>query len=152
MAPGQRQQRSACHWKANNPGRPCPSPLHTPPKPGANFSLFNLINVAAILFMWTAIPAFGAAAFCPTIVLGGCSARRWSVPGWPVGWRPCWGHANVALLHKCTLASSFSAPPASCPDRPLFIRERHDGLYRVGTYQLSRIIEGGRVGAAAKLL
>jgi hypothetical protein len=53
-----------------------PTPAFYTPPPGANFSLFNLINVAAILFMWTAIPAFGAAAFCPTIVLGAPVRRR----------------------------------------------------------------------------
>jgi hypothetical protein len=29
----------------------------------------NLINIAAVLFMWTTLPAFGAAAYVPSIVL-----------------------------------------------------------------------------------
>jgi ATP-binding cassette, subfamily G (WHITE), member 2 len=31
----------------------------------------NLINISAMLFMWTVLPAFGAAAYVPAIVLGG---------------------------------------------------------------------------------
>jgi hypothetical protein len=30
----------------------------------------------------------------------------------------------------------------SSPERPLFIRERLDGLYGTGTYLLSRVVEG----------
>jgi fatty acid desaturase len=30
----------------------------------------NYINIAAILFMWVTLPAFGAAAYIPSLVLG----------------------------------------------------------------------------------
>lgn len=36
---------------------------------GSKFTLDNYINVAAVLFIWTTIPAFGAAAFVPSLVL-----------------------------------------------------------------------------------
>jgi len=36
---------------------------------GKNFADDNLINIAAVLFMWSTLPAFGAAAYVPAIVL-----------------------------------------------------------------------------------
>lgn len=36
---------------------------------GKNFDADNLINIAAVLFMWSTLPAFGAAAYIPAIVL-----------------------------------------------------------------------------------
>ncbi|GBF95049.1 P-loop containing nucleoside triphosphate hydrolase [Raphidocelis subcapitata] len=62
---------------------------------GNKFTLDNYINVAAVLFIWTTIPAFGAAAFVPSLVL----------------------------------------------ERRLFVRERHDGLYRVITYLLGKMTD-----------
>ncbi|KIZ07852.1 hypothetical protein MNEG_0105 [Monoraphidium neglectum] len=62
---------------------------------GADFSLENYLNIAALLFMWCTIPAFGAATFVPSLVM----------------------------------------------ERPLFVRERHDGLYRVSTYLMMKMIE-----------
>lgn len=37
---------------------------------GNNFVASNYINMAAVLFMWITMPAFGAAAYVPTLVLG----------------------------------------------------------------------------------
>jgi hypothetical protein len=31
----------------------------------------NLINISAVLFMWSVLPTFGAAGYVPSIVLGG---------------------------------------------------------------------------------
>ncbi|PSC74385.1 P-loop containing nucleoside triphosphate hydrolase isoform B [Micractinium conductrix] len=64
-------------------------------KVGKDLSSGNLINISAVLFMWTTLPAFGAASYVPAIVL----------------------------------------------ERPLFVRERNDGLYRVITYMVSKILE-----------
>lgn len=64
-------------------------------KVGNNLAQDNLMNIAAVLFMWTTLPAFGAASYVPAIVL----------------------------------------------ERPLFTRERNDGLYRVITYLVAKIIE-----------
>ena len=55
---------------------------------GNDFSQSNLINIAAVLFMWVTLPAFGAAAYVPAIVLerplfircvvgSGCSKKHW---------------------------------------------------------------------------
>ena len=62
---------------------------------GSNLSSSNLINISAVLFMWTTLPAFGAASYVPAIVL----------------------------------------------ERPLFVRERSDGLYRVITYLCAKMVE-----------
>jgi hypothetical protein len=35
-----------------------------------DFSSSNIINIAAVLFMWCTTPAFGAAAYVPALVLG----------------------------------------------------------------------------------
>jgi hypothetical protein len=51
---------------------PCPSP-HQPKNAtntGGRLALDNIFNIAAVLFMWCMIPAFGAAAFVPSLVLG----------------------------------------------------------------------------------
>lgn len=37
---------------------------------GDDFNSSNLINMAAVLFMWVTMPAFGAAAYVPSITLG----------------------------------------------------------------------------------
>ena len=37
---------------------------------GDNFGPNNIINMAAVLFMWVVMPAFGAAAYVPSITLG----------------------------------------------------------------------------------
>lgn len=66
---------------------------------GGRFALDNYFNVAAVLFMWCMIPAFGAAAFVPSLVL----------------------------------------------ERRLFVRERHDGLYRVATYLAAKMLDGARL-------
>lgn len=62
---------------------------------GNNLASDNIINIAAVLFMWCTLPAFGAASYVPALVL----------------------------------------------ERPLFVRERSDGLYRVMTYLLYKIME-----------
>ena len=59
--------------------RPPPSPPPPPPprlliftlfwKVGKDLSSGNLINISAVLFMWTTLPAFGAASYVPAIVL-----------------------------------------------------------------------------------
>lgn len=62
---------------------------------GNDFYPENYINISAVLFMWTTLPAFGAAAYIPAIVL----------------------------------------------ERSLFVRERHDGMYRVFTYLLAKMFD-----------
>lgn len=37
---------------------------------GDEFNDSNYINIAAVLFMWCTLPAFGAAAYVPALVLG----------------------------------------------------------------------------------
>jgi hypothetical protein len=37
---------------------------------GDDFNPGNYINMAAVLFMWIVMPAFGAAAYVPSLVLG----------------------------------------------------------------------------------
>jgi hypothetical protein len=37
---------------------------------GDDFKPSNYINMAAVLFMWVVMPAFGAAAYVPSITLG----------------------------------------------------------------------------------
>jgi hypothetical protein len=37
---------------------------------GNDFDSSNFINMAAVLFMWITMPAFGAAAYVPSLVLG----------------------------------------------------------------------------------
>lgn len=37
---------------------------------GDDFIPSNYINMAAVLFMWVVMPAFGAAAYVPAITLG----------------------------------------------------------------------------------
>ncbi|EFN51572.1 hypothetical protein CHLNCDRAFT_140061 [Chlorella variabilis] len=64
-------------------------------KVGKNMNPDNITNIAAVLFMWVCLPAFGAASYVPAIVL----------------------------------------------ERPLFVRERNDGLYRVITYLVAKILE-----------
>jgi ATP-binding cassette, subfamily G (WHITE), member 2 len=41
-------------------------------KSGDDYGQSNLVNLGASLFMWTTLPAFGAVAFVPSIVLGEC--------------------------------------------------------------------------------
>jgi hypothetical protein len=48
---------------------------------GDDFNPSNYINMAAVLFMWVVMPAFGAAAYVPAITLGedtvcGCVCSR----------------------------------------------------------------------------
>ncbi|KAK9904696.1 hypothetical protein WJX75_000743 [Coccomyxa subellipsoidea] len=62
---------------------------------GENHKLSNYNNLAAVLFLWTILPGYAAAAFIPTIVL----------------------------------------------ERPLFVRERNDGLYRPITYVIFKMME-----------
>ena len=38
-------------------------------KVGKNLDASNVTNIAAVLFMWTTLPAFGAASYVPAIVL-----------------------------------------------------------------------------------
>lgn len=64
-------------------------------KVGKNTDPDNITNIAAVLFMWVTLPAFGAASYVPAIVL----------------------------------------------ERSLFVRERNDGLYRVITYLVAKILE-----------
>ncbi|GBF95048.1 P-loop containing nucleoside triphosphate hydrolase [Raphidocelis subcapitata] len=68
---------------------------------GGRFAFDNFFNVSAVLFMSCMIPAFGASAFVPSLVL----------------------------------------------ERRLFVRERHDGLYRVATYLAAKMLD--ELGVAA---
>lgn len=73
---------------------------------GDNLQEYNLINIAAVLFMWCTLPAYGAAAYVPAIVV----------------------------------------------ERPLFVRERNDGLYRVVTYLCAKIVEEAGVALIASII
>ncbi len=42
---------------------------------GDEFQDSNYINISAVLFMWCTLPAFGAAAYVPSLVLGECGGR-----------------------------------------------------------------------------
>lgn len=54
---------------------------------GDEFVDSNYINISAVLFMWCTLPAFGAAAYVPSLVLGGSRGRavrvvlKWRVEG-----------------------------------------------------------------------
>lgn len=62
---------------------------------GDNIDAENFINISSVLVMWCTLPAYGAAAYVPAIVL----------------------------------------------ERPLFTRERNDGLYRVITYLCAKMVD-----------
>ena len=57
----------------------CPAPPWTPAcrlviftlywKVGKDLASDNITNIAAVLFMWTTLPAFGAASYVPAIVM-----------------------------------------------------------------------------------
>eukprot|EP00892_Ulva_mutabilis_P005857 jgi/Ulvmu1/3643/UM017_0057.1 len=55
----------------------------------------NYLNISAVLFMWSTLPAFGAASYVPALTL----------------------------------------------EKPLYVRERNDGLYRPITYLLAKIFD-----------
>jgi hypothetical protein len=133
---------------ANRPLHDGNRPLHSPI--GAHFAMDNFFNISAVLFMWCMIPAFGAAAFVPSLVLGaligrqgrGCAARY-----------PCIKPA-ATRLHRCQSSPKRSRPNPKPPpvhagaicnlaaERRLFVRERHDGLYRVATYLAAKMLDG----------
>lgn len=43
---------------------------------GDDFHPSNYINIAAVLYMWVTMPAFGAAAYVPSITLGKACTRQ----------------------------------------------------------------------------
>lgn len=47
-----------------------------------NFKPENFINMAAVLFMWITMPAYGAASYVPAIVLGKCNNQTRILPEW----------------------------------------------------------------------
>lgn len=54
-----------------------PPPTSPPPPLTHHRSLMLMqINIAAVLFMWCTLPAFGAASYVPSLVLGGCVCAR----------------------------------------------------------------------------
>eukprot|EP00877_Chromochloris_zofingiensis_P004326 jgi/Chrzof1/13895/Cz08g16130.t1 len=70
---------------------------------GDDFAPDNVINIAAVNFMFVTMPAFGAAAYVPAIVL----------------------------------------------ERNLFCRERNDGVYRVITYLMAKMLDELMIAAVA---
>lgn len=62
---------------------------------GSDLVNTNYLNIAAVLFMWSTLPAFGAASYVPALTL----------------------------------------------EKPLYVRERNDGLYRPITYLLSKLFD-----------
>lgn len=64
-------------------------------KVGSNLEPSNNINIAAVCYMWCTLPAFGASAYVPSIVM----------------------------------------------ERPLFVRERNDGLYLAITYLCAKMVD-----------
>jgi len=75
-------------------------------KVGSDLSPSNSINLAAVGFMWVTLPAYGAAAYIPSIVM----------------------------------------------ERPLFVRERNDGMYRVITYLCAKMVDELVLAALATLV
>ncbi len=70
---------------------------------GNDFSNDNYINMAAVLFMWCVLPAFGAASYVPSLVLG--------ESGW---WCGCAGMAGTrgavcGVANRCTPESQRRA-------------------------------------------
>jgi hypothetical protein len=63
---------------------------------GDDFNPGNYINMAAVLFMWVTMPAFGAAAYVPSITLGKCwrAAKCAACSAYDMGFRA----AAVRLL------------------------------------------------------
>eukprot|EP00884_Botryococcus_braunii_P004583 jgi/Botrbrau1/14125/Bobra.182_3s0068.1 len=73
---------------------------------GNDFSSSNTLNIAAVLFMWTTLPAYGSAAYVHILVL----------------------------------------------ERPVYVRERADGLYTPGTYLLYKVVEEGVIAVVTSAL
>ena len=92
------------HTQTFHPPTPAPLPNHPPfrcppswnPTPaspcrlviftlywkvGKNLDSDNITNIAAVLFMWTTLPAFGAASYVPAIVMERALFVR-RVAGW----------------------------------------------------------------------
>lgn len=130
---------------------------------GDDFNPGNYINMAAVLFMWVTMPAFGAAAYVPSITLGKCCRAAQTQPAYPrtdvvrllitsvCGNLKC---CSTVVLHPCTThfrrshvlsarhselptamkLTLHSPPPCFSPaERSLFTRERNDGLYTTFT-------------------
>ena len=53
---------------------------------GAAFDAQNVVNMGASLFMWCTLPAFGAASYVPSIVLGesNLKSKATILPSWPL--------------------------------------------------------------------
>jgi len=81
---------------------------------GDDFSSQNHYNIAGLLFMWSSLPGFGAVAFVPTLVLGIDNAS----------------HSTLVYFALCLFS-----------ERELFYRERNDGLYRVITYLVAKLLD-----------
>lgn len=112
---------------------------------GGKFALDNYFNIAAVLFMWCMIPAFGAAAFVPSLVLGepcGCCSLLMLDRGPPQPAR-AWAVRTSALARRRAGSPSPMELPRAA-ERRLFVRERHDGLYRVATYLIAKMIDGAQ--------
>lgn len=121
---------------------------------------------AAVLFMWTTLPAFGAASYVPAIVLERPLFTRYVLDWKVLMWGICRGQnrrgEHSAKTHSsnapgCVGCVGVGAPPAhvgvlpalalriicnhTSPPACLRRRERNDGLYRVITYLVAKIIE-----------
>jgi hypothetical protein len=90
------------------------------------------------------IPAFGAAAFVPSLVLG--ALVRWGRGGnRPPALRLALrARAPLQLLTRPRASLPRPSPTCRAPpaERKLFVRERHDGLYRMSTYLAAKMLDG----------
>lgn len=66
---------------------------------GDDFNPSNYINMAAVLFMWVVMPAFGAAAYVPSITLGELGFGAFMFNGMETGcmFDPAAACRNVAI-------------------------------------------------------
>jgi hypothetical protein len=105
--------------------------------------MLNVPNIAGALCMWSAVPAFGAIVYCPVMVLGK-RTRVCERPGlWALSKHSPGPFLPIVRGLQRVTRGAASRGPSLPPERPLFIRERHGGLYGTGTYLLSRVVEGG---------
>jgi len=82
---------------------------------GANHKLSNYNNLAAVLFLWTILPGYAAAAFIPTIVLERPLFVRWGIVSHfshlglkLTGLCRTWMHAlKILRVMSCILAQHF---------------------------------------------
>ena len=125
------------HLPPPPPFLPLNPPFTPPPKqpPGSNFTMFNYLNIAAVLFMWCIIPAFGASAFVHSLVMGAWQGGRRRVVG-----------LAVAVAVACAVAVLFWGTT----DGHLWGKDTGGGDAQLGGRQLSYVVARLSTGRGAR--